>query len=289
MRRKQDRVSPKRLLFGYAGSKAVLAPKYIAMFPKHRIYVSPFGGTAAEFAFKDKSQREIYNDLDHSVYSVFAVLRDRRKLLPELIRLLDNSHNSRRLYRECFDRLKNENLSLLDRAYCFLIAGNIGYLGRHPELAGGYSAGIKKQKVHRLIDMPDLLLQWRDRMKWVEVEHLDAFDLIDKYDDPTTFFFLDPPYHPAICAKSLYVHDHIDHRRLLERLHKLKGLAMVCGYGYGLYDVQLLGWKRVELATKKSLGGSLPRTEIVWMNYDEQGKKLRHDAKLIRDFTGLPA
>jgi DNA adenine methylase len=287
MARKPERLKPERLLFGYAGSKWTLSPKYVSLFPKHSVYVSPFGGTASEFAFKERSHREVFNDLDDNVYSVFAVLRD-RTLRPELMRMLETSPDSRRLYRECYTRLRTEDLSLLERAYCFLVAGNIGYLGRHPALAGGYAAGLKKQS-HRLIRLPEILLQWHDRMRWVEIEHWDAFDLIDKYDAPKTFFFLDPPYHPATCDSDLYLHEKFDHRRLLSRLQRLKGKAMVCGYAHGLYEVQLLNWRRVEFVVAKSLGGRRNRTEVVWMNYDEQGEKLPQCLDLIEAFCRLPA
>ena len=62
---------------------------------------------------------------------------------------------------------------------------------------------------------------------------------------------------------------------------------MVCGYEHGLYDVQLLGWRRQEFRVSKSFGGRAPRTEIVWLNYDETGKRLRQDFSLIQAFENF--
>jgi DNA adenine methylase len=57
----------KRLLFCFAGSKYGLAPQLVSRFPPHDIYISPFLGTGAEFAFKEPSRREIAGDKDDNV------------------------------------------------------------------------------------------------------------------------------------------------------------------------------------------------------------------------------
>jgi DNA adenine methylase len=274
------------LLFGYAGSKYRLAPQFVSRFPPHSIYVSPFVGTAAEFAFKTPSRREIINDIDDNVYSVFAVLRDER-LSKQLIHLLENSHDCQRLYYECYDRLHFQKLTLLDRAYCFLIIGNLGFLGGHPMLSRSYACGLTKKQ--RLKTLVAAVYAWRDRMKNVEVENIDAFDLIDMYDRHDVFAFCDPPYHLATCHPQLYVHNNFDHHRLVKRLQQFNGKAMVCGYAHGLYDVQLLGWRREVFQVSKCFGGRAPREEIVWMNYDENGNKINQDFKVIRAFERLPA
>jgi DNA adenine methylase len=242
---------------------------------------------ASEFAHKPPSRREIFNDIDNNVYSVFAVLRDEPQC-QQLLSLLENSHDSRRLYFECFAKLLQENLTTIDRAYCFLIIGNSGFQARHPLLCPSYASGLAK-KARRLVRLPDILPAWRERMRLVECENYDAFDLIDLYDGPHTFFFLDPPFHESTCRQDLYVHAQFDHRRFLRRLQDLEGMALVCGYPHGLYDVQLLGWRRVSFAVAKRIGGWQPRTQLIWMNYDEMGNKLSQDLKLIRAFERLPA
>ena len=276
-----------RLSFGYGGTKARLAPHLVPPFPPHRLYVSVFGGTGAEFTVKQPSHREVINDLDKSVHAVFAVFRD-RLLCKELVWRLKNSPDSRELYLESYRKLRDHNIGLLDRAYAFLIVGNIGFMGRHPELGRSYACGPAKKR-HRLLRLPQLVWRWRERMRAVEVENLDAFELIDKYDTKDTFFFLDPPYHPSVCCQNLYLHNKFDHGRFLKRLQTLHGKAMVCGYPAISYDLQLLGWRRIEFSTRKTFGHKLPRTEVVWLNYDATGEKIAQDMTLIRDFERLPA
>jgi len=276
----------KRLLYCYAGSKWKLAPKLVQLFPPHKTYLCPFLGTGAEFAFKKASHREVANDLDDNVYAVFTTLRDERQFR-RLLHRLENAHDCRRLYFECYDQLRDKSLTPLDRAYCFLMIGNLGYQGGHPLTSRSYASGLaKKRKLKTLLPA---VLAWRQRMRHVEIEHLDAFDLLDLYDSPDVFAFCDPPYHPETCRQDLYTHNTFDHRRFVERLQTFKGRVMVCGYEHGLYDVQLLGWRRQEFNVLKAYGGRKPRTEVIWMNYDDTGKRLRQDLSLIQAFEKLPA
>ena len=286
MATKSKRITSERLLFPYPGSKQKLARHIVPLFPPHELFVSGFAGTGSEFCHKSPSKREIINDIDHNIYAIFAVLRD-KKFFRQLLYWMQNSHDCRRLYYECWDKLKINTLSIVERAYCFLVVGNLGYKGVHPATTRSYSCGFHK-KTHQLISLLPALLSWRNRMRTVEVEDYDVIDLIDLYDSPKTFFYFDPPYHESTCNGDLYVHGHFDHVRFLKRLQDLEGKALVCGYPFGLYDTQLLGWHRVSFPVTKTIGGCKPRTEVVWMNYDEQGNKLHQDLDLIKAFEDLP-
>jgi hypothetical protein len=167
------------------------------------------------------------------------------------------------------------------------MCGNIGYQGNHPLMTRSYGSGpMKKRKLRTLLPT---VLAWRDRMKNVEIEHLDAFDLLDMYDKPDVFAYCDPPYHAKTRRPGLYAHDTFDHRRFVRRLQQFKGKVLLCGYEHGLYDVQLCGWRRKTFPVTKSFGGRKPRTEFVWMNYDEAGNRLSPKLDIIRAFEGLPA
>ena len=154
---------------------------------------------------------------------------------------------------------------------------------------GSRSYGSGREKKRRMRSLLPAVLAWRDRMKDVEIEHLDAFDLLDLYDSSGVFAYCDPPYHQETCCQGLYTHHRFDHHRFVKRLQQFRGKAMVCGYGHGLYDVQLLGWRRHTFKVKKSFGGQAPRTEVIWMNYDEAGNRLDQNLELIQAFEKLPA
>ena len=261
----------KRLPYSYAGSKRKLMSKYIPLFPPHQIYLSVFLGSGADFAVKPPSPREIGNDLDGNVYAFFAALRNKDQLA-QLMCLLENAHSCRREYEECFDRLTSgEILTLVERAYCWLVCGNLGFRGHHPLQSRSYTCNLHGRT--GVAHLPATILAWRDRMRSVEIENLDAFDFLDRFDREDVFAFCDPPYHPDTLSShtDLYSHTTFDHRRFLKRLQVFSGKAMVCGYDHSLYDLQLLGWRKKRFRVKAGIGGKASRTEFIWMNYDENG------------------
>src|SRR5580693_3593951 len=65
-----------RTVMRYHGGKSKLAPWIISHFPKHKIYVEPFGSAASVLMAKQRAYSEVYNDLDDEICNVFRVLRD---------------------------------------------------------------------------------------------------------------------------------------------------------------------------------------------------------------------
>src|SRR5262245_23908230 len=58
------------------GGKRYLAKWIISHFPKHRIYLEPFGGVASVLLNKAPVEVEVYNDIDLRITRLFRVLRD---------------------------------------------------------------------------------------------------------------------------------------------------------------------------------------------------------------------
>lgn len=69
----------KRALARYLGGKNRIAPWIISFFPPHKIYVEPFGGSAAVLLNKQPAWMEVYNDLYDRIVNFFEVLRDPEK------------------------------------------------------------------------------------------------------------------------------------------------------------------------------------------------------------------
>ena len=132
-------------------------------------------------------------------------------------------------------------------------------------------------------------LKWRDivefihevavRFRSVVLENRDWSLVLRKYDGDQSLLYLDPPYVPTTRSKDLYFHEFTleDHARLLEALRGIRGLAMLSGYDNPLYEEELSQWRRVEFQTHawSAPGNKKPeRTEVVWMNYNEDGNKI---------------
>ena len=70
--------APTRPVLRYHGGKFRLAPWILTFFPRHTVYVEPFGGAAPVLLQKERLGAECYNDLDGEVVNLFRVLRYRR-------------------------------------------------------------------------------------------------------------------------------------------------------------------------------------------------------------------
>jgi DNA adenine methylase len=124
------------------------------------------------------------------------------------------------------------------------------------------------------------------RLLRVQVENKDAFKLIECYDSPDTFFYLDPPYVLSTRRAGGYEHELTDdsHSRLVKVLREIKGKALLSGYANPIYaELERAGWQRRDWETTCSLAGHTrlngsmgegaakqkqKRTESIWFNYE---------------------
>jgi DNA adenine methylase len=87
-------------------------------------------------------------------------------------------------------------------------------------------------------------LTFRDKLskpEWIEhflriteVENMDFADVIAKYDSPTTYIYLDPPYWKTENYYSNHDFDRQDHERLANVLHGVQGKFSLSYYDFDL-------------------------------------------------------
>ncbi len=174
-----------------------------------------------------RSEIEIYNDVDANVFSVFQTLQD-SAACEELLRLLGKYAERQEQYETCKQVMIDPTETTVRRAWAFLTCGAIGFCG-HPVVKHGWIS--PRHGVNILPKLPERVLSWRERFRRVFVENKPWRELIDLYDSPDTFFFVDPPYLPAVLRYSqdtYYVHTMptAEHIELIERLRRIKGLRV---------------------------------------------------------------
>lgn len=85
--------------------------------------------------------------------------------------------------------------------------------------ADGRSFGCSKKPLYRSKDYLSVI---SDRLKNVLIENKDFEDLIKVYDRPSSFFYLDPPYHTTEKYYDIeFTED--DHKRLALQLSQIQG------------------------------------------------------------------
>lgn len=256
-------MSVRRPILRWHGGKWLLAPWIISHMPPHRVYVEPFGGAASVLLRKDRSQCEVYNDLDGEVVNLFRVLQSAPD---QLGRLLDVTPYARSEFALAYEASDDP----VERARRLLIRSHMGHgSNSHQHQTGFRGNGLRSGKLpqHNWQDMARVAADVASRFGGVVIEQRDAVDLIRLHDGPETLHYVDPPYVADTRDGGRdYAHEmtDMDHRRLLDALVSLEGGVMLSGYAHPLYDDALIGWRR--LGRETLADGARPRTEVLWIS-----------------------
>lgn len=259
-----------RPVLRWHGGKFLLAPWVISHFPKHRVYVEPFGGAASVLLQKPRSHGEVYNDLNRDVVTLFQVLRD-PNLAPRLVNMLRLTPFSREEFKLSYVAADCE----VERARrlvvrCFQGFGSAAHNAKH---ATGFRANSERSGTTPAQDWmhyPDALPAIVERLKGVVIENRPASEVIAQHDSPDTLFYCDPPYVHVTRKQRQQANygplemSDADHEALATQLHGVEGMVILSGYDSDLYARLFQGWeKRTRLAFAD---GAKPRTECLWLS-----------------------
>lgn len=263
---------PKRPVLRYHGGKWRLAPWIISHFPAHRVYVEPFGGGASVLLRKPRCEREVYNDLDEDVVTLFQVLRD-SEAADRLIELLRLTPFARTEFEDAYEPTPDR----IERARRLVVRS---YMGFGSSVFANHATGFRDYtKLHKhdrfpardWLNYPDCLSTIVERLRGVVVDRRNALEVIPRHDSPATLYYVDPPCVLSTRSnnkgvRQKYEHELTDddHRQIAAALHRLDGFVVVSGYHCGLYDELYEGWT---VRTRQAMAdGANPRTEVLWLN-----------------------
>jgi DNA adenine methylase len=199
----------------YIGGKNRLATKIISMLPEHTTYVEAFAGGAQVLFHKPPSAVEVLNDLDFDVVNFFRVCQWHYQ---EFIRYLRFCLASRTLH-ELHVKTDPATLTDIQRAgrFFYLQKNSFGGLILRPK----FHYGVVQPSNFNPERIPVIIEETHRRLARVQIESLPYEQVLQKYDRPTTCFYLDPPYWGPKLYRFNLTED--DFRQLAERLGKLKG------------------------------------------------------------------
>lgn len=234
----------------------------ISFFPRHKIYVEPFGGAAGVLLNKAPSPLEVYNDLNSDLVIFFSVLRDKEKAA-ELIRRLRLTPYAREEYYSCYPMPEGDDIERARALVCRASMG-IGIRMAVSESPCGFAAG-RPDKIRRnaqvFVNHVEKMWEIAERFRSVVIEHKDALELIPHYDSPDTLWYLDPPYN---CGYSFRYRADVDQKAMLGAFKKVSGYVVLSGYENGLYADELAGW-HMETRTHHNFANRGTR-ECLWLS-----------------------
>lgn len=249
----------------YPGAKWRIADFILQHMPRHHSYLEPFFGSGAVFFRKTPAPIETVNDINCDVVNLFRIVREQADTLAEYIAGIPYA---RQVYEEAL--YVNESTSDIERAVRFLVMAWQSYGAR----MDGKNCGWKKDVVGREASyavrnwnrLPSWIVAAQDRLKQVQIENQDAFQLIRQFNSPKVLIYCDPPYMLSTRnCKTSYRHELDDsaHEELLYLLNKHSGIVMLSGYANELYDMLLRDWVRYDIDTVITSGSK--RMESLWI------------------------
>jgi DNA adenine methylase len=239
-------------MLSYIGGKSKIGKWIVPFYPKDmETYLETFGGMYWCFYNMDLKEypnlkKVIYNDFNPLNYNLFKCVQNPNELL-RAINSIDCQKQgvdvTPEIYREQFIRFQaeifSEGFSVNPGDY--EVAAKYVYIltqvfsGSKPEtssfidLKGKYKS--KYLTFRDKLSKPDWVEHF---LKITDVENMDFQDVIEKYDSPTTYIYLDPPYWKTENYYSNHDFDRNDHERLANVLKEVKGKFSLSYYDFPL-------------------------------------------------------
>ena len=239
-------------MLSYIGGKSKIGKWIVPFYDKDmETYVETFGGMFWCFFNMDLKQfpnlkKVVYNDFNPLNYNLFQCIKNPERLLESINAIPCQQFGEEvtpAIYREQFIRFQAEifNKDFSVKAYDYDVAAKYAYVltqvfsGSKPETSSFIDLKGKYKSKY---------LTFRDKLSkpdWVEhfnkithVENMDFAEVIQKYDSPTTYIYLDPPYWKTENYYSNHDFDRDDHERLANVLDEVKGKFSLSYYDFDL-------------------------------------------------------
>ena len=264
-----------KAIIKYPGSKWSIADWIIHFFPNHRSYLEPFFGSGAVFFRKKRSCIETINDLDNDVINFFQWVRDDPEKLAHKIYW---TPYSRVEYEKAFATIDSETDSL-KRAVNFSIRLMMGYGYRTTNEKVGWKSDVQGREsayaARHWSVTPEQIMEAAERLRGVQIEHMPAIKLIQRFNDPKVLIYADPPYLLSTRKRAQYQCEMTDsdHEELIDTLKKHRGPVILSGYESELYSSLLSDWYHEK--NKSFAQSGKRRTEVLWMNFQLEGEQQR--------------
>ena len=279
-------------MLSYIGGKSKIGKWIVPFYDKDmETYVETFGGMFWCFFNMDLSQfpnlkKVVYNDFNPLNYNLFKCIQNPTKLL-KAINSIDcqkfGMEITPSIYKEQFISFQaeifNEGFSVelgdYDVAAKYVYILTQVFSGSKPETSSFID--LKGKYKSKYLTFRDKLLKpdWIEHfLKITHVENMDFAEVIEKYDSPNTYFYVDPPYWKTENYYSNHDFDRQDHERLSKSLISMEGKFSLSYYDFPLlsewFPKDTYTWEKKEFAKAAAAKKGKTQTmgeELLIMNY----------------------
>ena len=279
-------------MLSYIGGKSKIGKWIVPYYANDmETYVETFGGMFWCFFNMNLGQypnlkKVVYNDFNSLNYNLFQCAQNPS----ELQRAMDEIpvqqlgvNNTPDEFREKFKQYQSEVFAenVVVQPFNYEMAAKYAYVltqvfsGSKPETSNFID--LKGKYRCKYLSFRDKLSKpnWVDHfLKITDVENMDFQEVIEKYDSPSTYIYLDPPYWKTENYYNNHDFDSADHQRLAEVLNNVQGKFSLSYYDFDLlhewFPQDRFRWEEKEFAkaaaAKKGKKQNMGK-ELLILNY----------------------
>jgi len=276
-------------VWGSPAGKTHLAKRLVELIPEHRVYVEPFAGGAQVLFAKEPSVIEVVSDLDPEIAFAFRFARDVTD--GQLARLREKKWVGDKVhFRKLYESAVPDDP--VDRFYRFAYLSRFSFNKLRRGTMPDKNVGASSRFVERLE-------KFAPRLRKIRVRCADYEKVIEEFDGPDTFFFLDPPYagYDADCRVGAG-HKNWDEERFGTVLRRIKGSFLVTYGTRGDADLfkgfHVQRWRHTSGVGTSQGSGLKPGVTLVVSNFDpktprSQAAKSRDEVETDKGLFRSPA
>lgn len=261
----------------YFGGKTVHLAFLFGHLPeniRHMHFVDVFTGSASVGVNVKRTYNPALltiNDIYDEVVNLFRCLREDPD---RLILSIKNTPFSR----VEFDLAKEFSSDPFEKARRYFVRsvqswGGVGSQKLYATWGGQFKVCDEKESNFRVDTWNsrlELLPEIASVLRSIQVENLHYCDVLRKYDNQNTFFYIDPPYDKATRNQKnryAYEFEDKDHKNLSDLLHSIKGKCMISGFDGELYRELYKDFRFTKGKEKRYSAVKVPASECLWFNY----------------------
>lgn len=239
-------------MLSYIGGKSKIGKWIVPFYDKDmETYLETFGGMFWCFFNMDLKEypnlnKVVYNDFNPLNHNLFKCVQNPQELLRAINSIECQQFGVDVTPQHLKEQFVSFQAEIFDKSFSvkpgnYEVAAKYVYIltqvfsGSKPEtsnyidLKGKYKS--KYLTFRDKLSKPD----WVDHfLKITDVENMDFADVINKYDSPSTYIYLDPPYWKTENYYSNHDFDRNDHERLANTLKQIKGKFSLSYYDFPL-------------------------------------------------------
>jgi len=260
-------------LISYFGGKYPHLTWLINQFPKGNYHFVDIMCGSANVGINVDYPLITINDLNKEVVNLFEVLRYN---FDEFVRLIYFTPFSRGELYNIIDDF-NEPSDKIERARRYFIRSQLGYGAngsQNNHKGAGFEYAIQKSNYYRVDGYNFKLHKLHEiaaKLRSMQIEQKDVFELFEKVNKANNIVYFDPPYLMTTRTSGKRYHHEVTedfHYKLAETVKSSKCFVAISGYDSSLYDELFMGFHKSMGPLRKSTVSKRAVNECLWTNYD---------------------